>query len=300
VLISRTSIISGITREKELPITQDQINAWVNGEVLQNAFPDLPPEDREFFKSGITEEEWNHYIVEPEIPVEEASINGEQILGIIPDDSLERVAANNDGIPIKTIPEYRPPSKRIYSTKNFRPDKLRQLRPVLKYLSPQIILAGGSLRTILNRAHEDVQDFDLFFTSFEAVGGLRERLVQDGWANTFTCPEEKLFSYKRGNHKLQLICETEYLGGGELISSFDMSAGCAALHEGVIFFTRQFVRSVWTKKLRMMNVSFPVATIKRLVKYAQKGYSISEAAEDFMREISGKTFNGDDFRHYID
>jgi hypothetical protein len=294
MLISRTSIISGITREKELLITQDQINAWVNGEVLQNAFPDLPPEDREFFKSGITEEEWQKYIVEPASPVEEIPLG---VLEGFPEGLLE---TKGDKIPIKTAPEYVPPSKRIYSTKNFRPDKLRQLRPVLKYLSPQIILAGGSLRTILNRAHEEVQDFDLFFTSFEAVGNLRERLVADGWTNTFSCPEEKLFSYKKGNHKLQLICETEYLGGGELISSFDVSAGCAALHEGTIFFTRQFVRSVWTKKLRMMNVSFPVATIKRLVKYAQKGYSIGLAAEDFMREIEGKTFNQDAFRHYID
>lgn len=287
MLITRKSQVSGITRTIDLPVTEDQLQEWAGGVLLQDAFPNLTEDEREFIKSGIVADEWNQVFQEPTI-------------GVLPEDPTDRIGGNLDGTPIQTKQQYIPPSKKIYSTKNFRPDKLRQLRPVLKYLSPQIILAGGSLRTILNCAHEEVQDFDLFFTSFEVVGALRERLVADGWENTFSCPEEKLFSYKKGKHKLQLICETEYLGASDLISSFDMSAGCAALSEGVVFFTRQFVRSVWTKKLRMMNVSFPVATIKRLVKYAQKGYSIGLAAEDFMREISGKTFENDQFRHYID
>lgn len=44
----------------------------------------------------------------------------------------------------------------------------------------------------------------------------------------------------------------------------------------------------------------PVATLKRLIKYSAKGYFCGDAAEDFCREINGKTFDQLSFRHYID
>lgn len=56
--VTRTSPISGKTNTKTLDITEDQIKNWQNGELLQNAFPNLTSDEREFFKSGITAEEW--------------------------------------------------------------------------------------------------------------------------------------------------------------------------------------------------------------------------------------------------
>ena len=57
--ITRKSTYSGITRSKELDITEAQLKAYNNGALLQNAFPNLSAGDREFFKSGMTDEEWN-------------------------------------------------------------------------------------------------------------------------------------------------------------------------------------------------------------------------------------------------
>jgi len=57
--ITRTSIFTNITRTLDLPVTQEQINNYANGTLLQNAFPNLSPDDREFIKSGVTGEEWN-------------------------------------------------------------------------------------------------------------------------------------------------------------------------------------------------------------------------------------------------
>lgn len=59
MLIKRTSILTGVTRERDLPVTQEQINRWTAGELLQRAMPQLSAGDREFLKTGITEEEWN-------------------------------------------------------------------------------------------------------------------------------------------------------------------------------------------------------------------------------------------------
>jgi hypothetical protein len=58
MIIARVSQLSGILRLVDLPITEDQIEAYQNGALLQNAFPQLSPSEREFFKSGITDEEW--------------------------------------------------------------------------------------------------------------------------------------------------------------------------------------------------------------------------------------------------
>lgn len=293
MLILRTHPFTGQVNEKDLPITEEEVARWKGGELIQNVWPHLSPSDREFILTGIDDFE-KHF--PGELPQEEIKTAPET-----PDDKLMDLLADlPEGVPVKTIKEWSPPSKKVYQTTRFAVHKIKQLRPIFPYLDANTILAGGSLRTILNCAAEKVSDFDLFFKGFQGVTALREKLLSNGWSNTFSCPQEKLFSYKKGEHKIQLICEREYFSPIELIESFDITACVIAYHEGTVFFTREFVRSVFKKQARIQNVSFPVATIKRIVKYAQKGYSISKASEDFVRLTSGISFQGDDFRHYLD
>lgn len=56
--ITRKSMVSGVERTMDLNITQGQIDAYNRGTLLQDAFPNLTDAEREFFKSGITDEEW--------------------------------------------------------------------------------------------------------------------------------------------------------------------------------------------------------------------------------------------------
>ena len=58
MLLERTSMISNKTTTMELPITNAQLNRWEQGELIQNVFPDLTPDQREFIMTGITGEEW--------------------------------------------------------------------------------------------------------------------------------------------------------------------------------------------------------------------------------------------------
>jgi hypothetical protein len=58
MLIIRTSIHSGITRSMDLPVTELQLDAYERGSLLQEAFPNLDADQREFIKTGITKEEW--------------------------------------------------------------------------------------------------------------------------------------------------------------------------------------------------------------------------------------------------
>lgn len=57
--ITRKSPLTGITRTKEIDATIEQILAWEEGELIQNAMPHLSADDREFIKTGIDGEEFD-------------------------------------------------------------------------------------------------------------------------------------------------------------------------------------------------------------------------------------------------
>lgn len=57
--ITKTSVYTGITRTRDLPITQEEIDRWQGGELIQVVWPDLTDNDRLFLIDGATEEEWN-------------------------------------------------------------------------------------------------------------------------------------------------------------------------------------------------------------------------------------------------
>jgi hypothetical protein len=66
MIITRTSMTSGITRSLDLPVTEAQLAAYAGGALLQNAFPNLTPGEREFIKTGITQAEWEAIFGEEE------------------------------------------------------------------------------------------------------------------------------------------------------------------------------------------------------------------------------------------
>jgi hypothetical protein len=57
--ITRQSPFSTKTHTREIDVTQAQLDAWMEGTLIQNAMPNVSAEDREFIKTGITPEEWN-------------------------------------------------------------------------------------------------------------------------------------------------------------------------------------------------------------------------------------------------
>lgn len=61
--VTRTSRITGITRTKELDITLEQYESFRDGKLIQEAMPHLSADEREFIISGVTQEEWDKFIV---------------------------------------------------------------------------------------------------------------------------------------------------------------------------------------------------------------------------------------------
>ena len=59
MLITRTSILSGKTRTKQINVNQSQIDKWEAGMLIQDAMPNISVDEREFIMTGSTPEEWD-------------------------------------------------------------------------------------------------------------------------------------------------------------------------------------------------------------------------------------------------
>ena len=59
IAITRRSILSGKERTLCFEVTKQGLEAYQKGAHVQHAFPELSAEDREFFISGITADEWD-------------------------------------------------------------------------------------------------------------------------------------------------------------------------------------------------------------------------------------------------
>jgi hypothetical protein len=57
MIIMKVSIISGVKNAMNLPVTEEQLNEWKNGKLIQNAMPNLTPTQREFLITGMSEAE---------------------------------------------------------------------------------------------------------------------------------------------------------------------------------------------------------------------------------------------------
>lgn len=60
-------MLTGQTNSREINVTQAQLDRYyLQGMLLQLAFPFLSPDDREFIKTGITADEWDEFLLEQE------------------------------------------------------------------------------------------------------------------------------------------------------------------------------------------------------------------------------------------
>jgi propanediol dehydratase small subunit len=57
--ITRKSLLSDTVTTRDLDITPEQIAVWRAGALLEEAFPQLTPYEREFWLTGITPQEYH-------------------------------------------------------------------------------------------------------------------------------------------------------------------------------------------------------------------------------------------------
>jgi len=58
MVYTKRSTLTGKLNQMDLDITQEQIDTWKSGKLIQNVMPHLSAEEREFLISGTTPSEW--------------------------------------------------------------------------------------------------------------------------------------------------------------------------------------------------------------------------------------------------
>ena len=57
--IAKKSGLTGKINFMDVPVTQEQLDRFQNGELIQRVMPNLTPDQREFLMTGSTAEEWD-------------------------------------------------------------------------------------------------------------------------------------------------------------------------------------------------------------------------------------------------
>jgi hypothetical protein len=58
-LLTKKSMFTGSWNQREINVTEEQVNRWEAGELIQDVMPNLSADDREFLMTGSTPDEWN-------------------------------------------------------------------------------------------------------------------------------------------------------------------------------------------------------------------------------------------------
>jgi hypothetical protein len=148
-----------------------------------------------------------------------------------------------------------------------------------------VYLAGGLLRTILNATeHFDYNhtDVDLFFSDPEALRNVKQWLEGNAlFKKVYQCPEGKLASYvymwgEEETWKYQLISVDFYPDMETLLDSFDFTCIMVGT-DGETFWCDEAFPNDSAKKVLVWNkITYPAASLRRLMKYARKGYTMQE------------------------
>ena len=62
--IKRISPFTGKLNIMNLDVSLEQMIRWDRGELIQDVFPNLTADEREFIKTGITPDDWNEMVGE--------------------------------------------------------------------------------------------------------------------------------------------------------------------------------------------------------------------------------------------
>lgn len=193
---------------------------------------------------------------------------------------------------------------KTYKVRESRLDNCEDAVHELIYLfSKSLFLAGGYFRSWIHKS-EPVADYDIFFTNLETKDAAAKFLEDFGFFRTFTCPAGELISFKNEDDiKVQFITKFQYSSITSCVESFDLTACCCAfdISSSSIICHDDWFADVKRKTIAFNDVTFPVASIARIVKYHGKGYRYTQdTLRHFVTLIAGREFDGDKLGLYVD
>lgn len=185
---------------------------------------------------------------------------------------------------------------------NYLPDRgieNRLLDNLLEFLPDGAIISGGFALSVI-QDDKNAKDIDFFFTSKEAFDKTLELFrtaTDEEWAyGGYTIVEESLKPESRyvslthpTRPHVQLMKMVWYENAAHVIDTFDFTISQFAFTNKNFIFNGAAMMDVAKKRLVLHRIQFPASTLRRVIKYASKGYyacpgslvNICKAIQDF-------------------
>jgi len=143
-------------------------------------------------------------------------------------------------------------------------------------------LAGGLLRSMVAEEplSPEATDIDLFFNSDYTYQAVKKYLAKiDGMNKIFQCPEDKLVTFKDDvtGWKYQCIAVDFYPSLFSVVNSFDFTCTCFGAHPDYFIFHKDAISDALSKNLRWNKITYPSSSMRRMMKYARKGYTMAQS-----------------------
>jgi hypothetical protein len=192
-----------------------------------------------------------------------------------------------------------------------KPQRLEKISEFLKLgiVSKHTILAGGAVSALIN-PELPVNDYDIFFTHSNVDGVLKldeykrvkSILEENSFDLIFECPAKELFSYRKGDIKIQLITKSVYYDVGTLLNSFDFHpCMCAYNVDGLHVHSKHVIKCCMKKELDTWYISYPVSSLRRMLKYQKKGfYATNNCLKTIVSNIKSLNLSDENMSFYFD
>lgn len=170
-------------------------------------------------------------------------------------------------------------------------DEISQV-PYLKTLLwvDGLYLAGGCLRTILGAEEEllpNKTDIDLFFRDSNVLNSVKTYLEEaTDWVKVYQCPDNRFATYKHKETgwKLQCISFAYYESVPQLLSTFDFTVTMFGTDGEFLYLGETSLQDADALQLKFNVITYPASTLRRMMKYAKKGYHMIESDYQFFTE----------------
>lgn len=161
-------------------------------------------------------------------------------------------------------------------------------------------LGGGALRRTLIGQPLD-SDFDFFFENPDRKSAFVEKLKSKGLSVTReTKHHTQLEGFLEGSkipYTIQAIHFRYYKSAEEVLDSFDYTI-TQLVHDGKwLYTTPETLWDLGRKRLALHKVTYPVATMRRMLKYTKQGFT---ACGGCMADLYTKTLGNDEALGQLD
>jgi hypothetical protein len=138
-----------------------------------------------------------------------------------------------------------------------------------KNIDPKFWIAGGAITALY--MDYDINDFDVYSNS---PNDIYDALL---WSDNFELEREteNYANFIWMGEKIQIIRNYSVTSTDNIFSHFDFVCCCGAYDGSNLYHHDKFMEDITLKKITINDMHMPIYTMKRLIKYAGRGFSVS-------------------------